>query len=99
MKTTHPKIIKIAETYRTADPKRIRSLLDRMTQRKIGVRWLQDKFCQLAMEHEDWELGDWDDFVCDEEGNVVAFELLFQIRLYLSNLYREVTANGKGEAA
>lgn len=99
MKTTHPKIIKIAETYRTVDPKKIENLLDRMRQRKIGIRWLQDKFCQLAMEHKDWELGDWDDFVSDEEGKVVAFELLFQIRLYLSNLYREVTLNGKGEGA
>lgn len=99
MKTTHPKIVKIAETYRAADPKKIKNLLDRMMQRKIGVRWLQDKFCVLATEHKDWELGDWDEFVCDDEGNVIAFELLFQIRLYLSNLYREVTTNGKGEAA
>lgn len=97
--TTHPKIIKIAETYRSVDPKKIRSLLDRMAQRKIGLRWLQDKFCKLAELYPEWELGEWDEFVRDEEGNVVAFELLFQIRLYLSNLYRQLTSTNKGEAA
>lgn len=99
MRTTHPKIIQIAETYRGIEPRKIKNLLDRMMQRKIGVRWLQDKFCQLAKEHPEWEFGDWDEFACDEDGKVIAFELLFQIRLYLSNLYREVTANSKGEAA
>jgi hypothetical protein len=99
MRTTHPKIVQIAETYRNVDPRKIKNLLDRMMQRKIGVRWLQDKFCQLAKEHPEWEFGDWDEFVCDEDGKAIVFELLFQIRLYLSNLYREVTANSKGEAA
>lgn len=99
MKTTHPKIVQIAETYRKVEPRRIKNLLDRMTQRKIGLRWLQDKFCRLAEEHDDWNLGTWDEFVCDDEGKVVANELFFQIRLYLANLYREVIANGKGEAA
>lgn len=99
MKTTHPKIIQIAETYRDQDPKKIKSLLDRMTRREIGVRWLQDKFCRLAEKHKDWNLGSWDEFVCDEDGKLITFELLFQIRLYLSNLYREVVANHKGEAA
>jgi hypothetical protein len=99
MKTTHPKIVQIAETYRGVEPRKIKNLLDRMTQRKLGVRWLQDKFCHLAEEHKGWNLGTWDEFVRDEEGNVVTYELLFQIRLYLSNLYREVTANDKGEAA
>jgi hypothetical protein len=99
MKTTHPKIIQIAETYRHVEQRKIKSLLDRMAQRKIGVRWLQDKFCRLAEEHEDWNLGEWDELACDEEGKVNAFELMFQLRLYLSNLYRELTSNGKGEAA
>jgi len=99
MKTTHPKIIQIAETYRGRDPKKIKSLLDRMARREIGVRWLQDTFCRLAEEHKDWGLGDWAEFVCDEDGKVIAFELLFQIRLYLSNLYREEIAKNKGEAA
>jgi CRISPR-associated protein Cst1 len=99
MKTTHPKIIQIAETYRGQDPKKVKSLLDRMSRREIGVRWLQDKFCKLAEQHKDWNLGAWDELVCDEDGKLIAFELLFQIRLYLSNLYREEMANNKGEAA
>jgi hypothetical protein len=97
MTTTHPKIIQIAETYRDVEPRKIKNLLDRMTQRKIGIRWLQDKFCLLAEEHKDWDLGTWDEFVQDEDGRIVAFELLFQLRLHLSNIYREVKA--KGEAA
>jgi hypothetical protein len=99
MKTTHPKIVHIAETYRTVEPRKIKDVLDRMARRDIGVRWLQDKFCRLAEKHEDWNLGDWDEFACDEDGKVVTFELLFQLRLYLSNLYREVAGNTKGEAA
>lgn len=99
MQTTHPKIIQIAETYRNVEPRKIKSVLDGMAQRKFGVRWLQDKFCRLAEKHPDWNLGDWDEFVCDEDGKPVAFELLFQMRLYLSNLYREVTQGGQGEAA
>jgi CRISPR-associated protein Cst1 len=99
MKTTHPKIVQIAETYRGVEPRKIKNILDRMAQRKLGVRWLQDKFCDLAKTRPEWKFGEWDEFVCDEDGKVVAFELLFQLRLYLSNLYREVTTDNKGEAA
>lgn len=101
LKTTHPKIVQIAETYRSTDPRKIKNLLDRMAQRKIGVRWLQDKFCRLAEVHPEWSLGEWDEFVCDENGNPVVFELLFQLRLYMSNLYRELTiaVDTKGEVA
>jgi len=88
--TTHPKIVQMAETYRAVEPRKIKNLLDRMMQRKIGLRWLQDKFCSLAEEHKDWNLGTWDEFVQDEDGKVVAFELLFQFRLHLANIYREV---------
>ncbi|MGH2507142.1 MAG: hypothetical protein ACRDHZ_06990, partial [Ktedonobacteraceae bacterium] len=99
MKTTHPKIIQIAVTYRNTDPKKIKNILDRMAQRKIGLRWLQDKFCRLAEKHSEWTLGEWDEFVCDEDGNPIAFELLFQLRLYMSNLYRELMTSQKGELA
>lgn len=95
--TTHPKIIQIAETYRTVEPKKLKNLLDRMMQRKIGIRWLQDKFCSLAEEHPDWNFGTWDEFVQDEDGKSIAFELLFQLRLHLANIYREVKS--KEEAA
>lgn len=99
MKTTHPKIVQIAETYRGRDARKIKNLLDRMAQRKIGIAWLQDTFCRLAEQHKEWEFGEWDEFVCDDEGKFVGFELLFQIRLYLSNIYREAMEGSKGEAA
>ncbi len=99
MKTTHPKIIQIAETYRNVDPNKIRNLLGRMSRREVGISWLRDKFCQLAEEKPKFNLGDWDEFVSDDEGKFVGFELFFQLRLYLSNLYREVTENSKKEVA
>lgn len=97
MTTTHPKIIQIAETYRSEEPRKVKMILDRMARREIGVRWLQDKFCLLATRNKGWNFGEWDDFACDENGKVVAFELLFQLRLYLSNLYREMIEKNKGE--
>jgi hypothetical protein len=89
MKTTHPKVTAIADEYfRTRSKKRIRNVLDRMARRDIGLRWLQDVFCEMAERHPDFELGEWDEFVCDEEGHPIAYELLFQMRLRLANLYR-----------
>lgn len=58
MQTTHPKIIQIAETYRHLEPRKIKGELDRLAQRKIGIRWLQDKFCRLAKEHSGWTFED-----------------------------------------
>ena len=99
MKTTHPKIIQIAETYRNGDPKKIEKILGRMSRREIGISWLQDEFCRLAKKNPDFNLGDWDEFVSDEDGKFVGFELFFQLRLYLANIYREVTQNLKKEVA
>jgi len=100
MKTTHPKIVQLAEAYAQGrDPKKIKSLLDRMAQGRVGIRWLQDVFCRLAQEHEDWNLGTWNEFACDEDGKVIAYELFFQLRLYLANLYREATSKQEGKVA
>ena len=89
MRTTHPKVLAIADEYfRTRSTKRIRSVLERMARREIGLRWLQDIFCEMAEKHPEFDLGEWDEFVCDEEGKSVPYELLFQIRLRLANLYR-----------
>jgi len=89
MKTTHPKVMAIADEYSsTRSRKRVKSVLERMARRDIGLRWLQDIFCEMAEKHPEFELGEWDEFVCDEEGRPVPYELLFQIRLRLANLYR-----------
>ncbi len=99
MKTTHPKIVQIAEAYvKNRDPRKIKNLLDRMAQRKVGIDWLEDVFCRMAEEHKDWDFGAWDEFVRDEDGKNVAFELFFQLRLYLSNLYREMNSEQRGVA-
>ena len=90
MTTTHPKVLAIADEYfRTRSTKRIKSVLERMARRDVGLRWLQDVFCEMAEKHPDFELGDWDEFVCDEQGRPIPYELLFQIRLRLANLYRD----------
>jgi hypothetical protein len=89
MPTTHPKVLAIADEYfRTRSTKRIKSVLERMARRDIGLRWLQDVFCEIAEKHPDFELGDWDEFVCNEEGRPMPYEVLFQVRLRLANLYR-----------
>ena len=95
MKSIHPKIIQIGDAYfKLRGPKKIKNTLDRLAQRKLGVRWLQDIFCMLAEDetYKDFNLGTWDEFACDEDGKPVVFELLFQIRLYLANKYRESMA-------
>jgi hypothetical protein len=62
--------------------------LAKVTQNLRRLRWLQDVFCDMAEKHPEFELGEWDEFVCDEEGRPAPYELLFQIRLRLANLYR-----------
>ncbi len=90
MTTTHPKIPLIAEEYfRKRGPKRVKSLLDRLKRGSAGIPWLRDVFCEMAETHPEFELGEWDEFVCNEEGRPITYELLFQIRLRLANLYRQ----------
>lgn len=90
VKTTHPKILLIANEYfRERGPLRAKNLLDRMSRGKVGLAWLRGTFCRMAETHEDFQLGDWDEFVCDDDGRPVPYELLFQIRLCLANLYRQ----------
>ena len=92
MMTTHPKIFLIADEYfQNRGPKRVKNLLDRMSRRDAGLPWLREIFCQMAEAHPGFELGEWDEFVCDEDGRPVPYELLFQIRLRLANLYRQST--------
>jgi hypothetical protein len=91
-KTTHPKIIQIGDAYfQEQGPRRIKSVLDRLAMGKLSVPWLRDVFCRMAADpkYGDFNLGTWDEFACDEAGKPVVYELLFQLRLYLANKYRE----------
>jgi hypothetical protein len=62
-----------------------------MSRGKVGTPWLREIFCKMAELHPEFELGDWDEFVCDENGKAMPYEALFQIRLRLANLYRQST--------
>lgn len=97
-RTTHPKISLIAREYaRVHSLKRVKDTIDNLARRKYGVRWLQDVFCRMAESTPEFELGDWDEFVCDEDGRPATFELLFEMRLALANVYREQTEQRKEE--
>jgi len=90
MTTTHQKIPLIADEYfRTRGPKKVKGLMDRMSHGKAGLAWLREVFCTMAETHPEFELGDWHEFMCDEDGRPVPYEILFQIRLRLANLYRQ----------
>jgi hypothetical protein len=90
MPTTHEKVPLIADAYfHSRSLKKIKSVLDRMSHGKAGLPWLREIFCEMAESHREFELGDWDEFVCNEDGRPVPYEVLFQIRLRLANLYRQ----------
>jgi hypothetical protein len=90
MPTTHKKIRLIADEYFSSrGVNKVKNLLDRMGRGKVGLPWLREIFCKMAEIHPEFDLGDWDEFVCDEDGRPVPYEALFQIRLRLANLYRQ----------
>lgn len=93
VKTTHAKILLIADEYfNNCGPKRVKNVLDRMSRGKAGLPWLREMFCEMAETHPEFQLADWEDFICDEDGHPVPYEALFQIRLRLANLYRQSQA-------
>ena len=99
MPTTHPKIPLIAEAYfEESGAKKVKGLLGRMGRSEIGIFWLRDVFCRMATKHPEFELPDWEELICDESGRAVPYEVLFQIRLKLANLYR-VAGTQEGEKA
>jgi hypothetical protein len=89
MSTTHKKIPLIADKYFDSRSGKVKALLDRMSHGKVGIPWLREIFCRMAETHPEFELGDWDEFVCNEDGRPAPYEVLFQIRLRLANLYRQ----------
>ena len=88
--STHPKIELIATEYvRTRPTERVKKLLDDFARGKKGLPWLREIFLQMAEKHPGFRFEDWDEFVCNDEGQPIARELLFQLRLRLADLYRE----------
>ncbi|MCL4497886.1 MAG: hypothetical protein M1412_06520 [Deltaproteobacteria bacterium] len=68
-----------------------RKILDGFKNDKIGNFVLQDWFCNLAeiTGKEGYTLDSWDDLCRDENGINNTYELRFQLRLELTNLYRQ----------
>lgn len=92
----HPKIKQMARLYfddylaRKGIESLERNIIDGFQRTNPnGVQWLRDVYLRLAKDCPGFTLEDWDEFVQDENGQPQAYELLFQMRLELANLYRE----------
>ncbi|MDT4896144.1 MAG: CRISPR-associated protein Cst1 [Acidobacteriota bacterium] len=64
-------------------------ILDGFAHRKITTEHLRRWFYKLAETREDYRLEDWDALCRDEQGRDATGELRFQLRLELTNLYRQ----------
>ncbi|MEW6086854.1 MAG: Cas8a1 family CRISPR/Cas system-associated protein [bacterium] len=65
-----------------------RDILEGFKRGVLKRKWLEGVFLRLAEKgREEFNVENWDEFCCDEEGNPVLHELLFQMRLNLANLY------------
>jgi CRISPR-associated protein Cst1 len=69
-----------------------KDVLDEFKNGTKNVFWIKNMMCDLSERYEGFGPNDWDSFwhdLChDEHGNFVGRELLFQMRLALSDLYR-----------
>ncbi len=69
-----------------------KDVLDEFKNGTKNVYWIKNVMCSLSERHEGFGPDDWDSFwhdLCHNEyGNFVGQELLFQMRLALSDLYR-----------
>ena len=95
---THPKIKQFAHdvfddyAHRRGLGRVKRDLLERFRRGAITVGDMQQWFCGLAETREGYTNQDWDDLCRDEQGNNVVYEVRFQLRLELANLYRQAIA-------
>ena len=69
-----------------------RDLLERFRRGAITIADMQQWFCGLAETREGYTNEPWDDLCRDEQGNNVVYEVRFQLRLELANLYRQAIA-------
>jgi len=70
-----------------------KEILDEFKSGTKRIYWIKNVMCDLSERHEGFGPDDWDRFwhdLChDEYGNFVGYELLFQMRLALADLYRK----------
>lgn len=90
----HPLIKKASELYfndyveRRGLERFHKNILKDFKRGALKRKWLEGVFLRLAEKGcNEFNVENWDEFCCDEEGNPVLYELLFQMRLNLSNLY------------
>lgn len=93
-----PEILEAAHLYfndyvENRDMKRFKNeVLEEFRRGTKHVYWIKDVMCDLSERHEGFGPDDWDSFwhdLChDEYGNFIGYELLFQMRLALADLYR-----------
>jgi CRISPR-associated protein Cas8b1/Cst1 subtype I-B len=65
-----------------------KNILDAFTGKQIKASTLQNWFALLGEQHEGYANEDFDALCRDEWGNLAVYELLFQMRLEMANLYR-----------
>jgi hypothetical protein len=93
---THPKIKKFAnETFRYYTQEKRWSLnkfknriIEGFHRNEITLSDVQRWFERLAETHDGYTNEDWDDLCRDDAGNNVTYEVIFQLRLEMANLYR-----------
>ncbi|MDR4507320.1 MAG: hypothetical protein MRJ65_03625 [Candidatus Brocadiaceae bacterium] len=90
----HPLIKKASELYfndyveRKGLERFYKDILEEFKRGTLKRKWLEGVFSRLAAKgYSEFTMEDWDEFCCDEDGNPVLSELLFQMRLNLANLY------------
>jgi len=95
----NPKVLEAAHLYfkdyvENRGLKRFKKdVLDEFKSGTKHVYWIKNVMCDLSEHHEGFGPDDWDSFwhdLChDENGNFAGYELLFQMRLALTDLYRK----------
>lgn len=90
----HPLIRKASELYfndyveRRGLERFHRNILEEFKRGALKRKWLEGVFLRLAEKgYSEFTVENWEEFCCDEDGNPVLSELLFQMRLNLANLY------------
>lgn len=94
---THPKIKTFAKDLfdyftrqRKYTPEKVKeNILDRFKRKKLTQLDVQQWFLSLAETKSGYSNEDWDNLCRDENGANNTFEVMFQLRLELANLYRE----------
>jgi CRISPR-associated protein Cst1 len=72
-----------------------RDILMRLQQRMIGLGWLRRQFVERGGRQNGVRIseGEWEESLIDDMGHRAPFTRLFQMHLYLANVYRNIMEN------